>query len=717
MQPTIFFVDNLTAAIWVMSVIPRLLWARWLYKWKVHQCYVIDGSRAALIFAILSGYLFGIRVERLVFRLVEIHDDQGTSANLQITYQQLDDTKRRIMESQDYRRLAGQYPYSNRLGLYIEKSIASGGPGVRGTMGHAQYVIRVCALKFKALTIDVPKAFLFLERIPWIDYLDDYADQFNIEIVAVRPPLKFKSYIRRKLPRKIEYLLQAGRHNRSFFASLLASAWPFKVNRSIDNNSSFNVEPEQTVEHSCTNEIKVAVDIYIGALNLDYSERRSELFFWQQSPIKAENLLVTYGNPHIKLDEVELDGIKDHGITGVVLHPGATTVPFMPVMTPSRSSTRTKIAGSWSNGRKHEQRWLRYQTDKYHRTKEYWYEIFKKYNAKVYVTEDKYSDTHVAIADAVMMNGGVSAVYQRAYESNSSPITAVGSDVYFAFSPQSLKIESASGSRYQYHITTGYLGDHRFPLLIPLARSIRETLMQNGANYIMAFFDENSLEDERWHSGHDNMRDNYIFLLNKVLTEPWFGLVIKPKTPGTLISRLGDVSELLSLAESTGRCYVFHSATTGGMYTPAAASLAADIAVHSSLHGATAGLEAALAGTPTLLLDQNRWSSSPLYKLNVGKVVFEDWVQIWEAFAEARRNDGISNVIGDWSPILSEIDPFRDGRAAERMGTFIHWLIEGFARGLDRSEVMSRAADQYSQMWGADTVVKFDGIFHGQNSA
>ena len=43
--------------------------------------------------------------------------------------------------------------------------------------------------------------------------------------------------------------------------------------------------------------------------------------------------------------------------------------------------------------------------------------------------------------------------------------------------------------------------------------------------------------------------NNYIFLLEKVLTEPWLGLLIKPKKPATLKKRLGKISDLLQQAE------------------------------------------------------------------------------------------------------------------------------------------------------------------------
>ena len=54
--------------------------------------------------------------------------------------------------------------------------------------------------------------------------------------------------------------------------------------------------------------------------------------------------------------------------------------------------------------------------------------------------------------------------------------------------------------------------------------------------------------------------------------------------------------------------------------------------------------------------------------------------------------------------MLDEMDPFRDGRAAERMGTYIQWLLEGFHRGDDRERVMAQAAERYAARWGRDKI-------------
>ena len=54
--------------------------------------------------------------------------------------------------------------------------------------------------------------------------------------------------------------------------------------------------------------------------------------------------------------------------------------------------------------------------------------------------------------------------------------------------------------------------------------------------------------------------------------------------------------------------------------------------------------------------------------------------------------------------MLDELDPFRDGRAAERMADYINWLLEGLNAGLSRDSAMAEAAERYSAQWGKDKV-------------
>jgi hypothetical protein len=218
--------------------------------------------------------------------------------------------------------------------------------------------------------------------------------------------------------------------------------------------------------------------------------------------------------------------------------------------------------------------------------------------------------------------------------------------------------------------------------------------------------DENSLDDARWHTGHALQRENYSAVLTKMLETPSLGVIFKPKVARTLRRRLGDVDELLRAAEATGRCYVFEQS---GRHTtsapPLVAGLAADVAIHAHLSAGTAAMECALEGVPTLLIDREGVPDSKFYDLPIGKVVFRDWPGAIDALMDHFCRPGGVPGFGDWSPIIDELDPFRDGRSAERMGTYLQWLLDGLRDGSSREVVMAEAADRYRAQWGADKVL------------
>ena len=65
--------------------------------------------------------------------------------------------------------------------------------------------------------------------------------------------------------------------------------------------------------------------------------------------------------------------------------------------------------------------------------------------------------------------------------------------------------------------------------------------------------DEMSIDDNRWHTGHELQQENYSFILEKLLETSWLGVIFKPKSAKTLRKRLGtSITELLDIAEKKG---------------------------------------------------------------------------------------------------------------------------------------------------------------------
>ncbi len=264
------------------------------------------------------------------------------------------------------------------------------------------------------------------------------------------------------------------------------------------------------------------------------------------------------------------------------------------------------------------------------------------------------------------------------------------------------------GSTISYHIATGLLNDHAGPLLKNEAKKIRKQLKQHGAKKIVCVMDENSSDDSRWHTGHEMQRENYRYILEKVIETPWLGVLFKPKIARTLRSRLGDVNDLLLEAEKTGRCLVYEKTGRYGTTTvpPMFLGLASDVCIHGHFCAGTAALECSLQGLPTLLIDREGAPASKLNDLPKGKVVFKNWSDTIDSIMEHFNHPKGIPGFGDWSNVITDLDPFRDGNAAKRMGTYLLGLNSGFEKGLDRDKVLADAAEKYANEWGADKLFK-----------
>lgn len=704
---TAYFVEKLTLRLWFLSVLPRLLW-RWLTKaGKTDRCYVIDASSFSLLMATATAWTIGIPVEKLRFRLIDIRDEEGLLIRLRIAFQDLAEVQEEILKEPLFRDFVQREKPGDSLLMYLAKSIVTISLSDRGTLWRALLLVQICVWKVRKEESEKGETVLFLERRPWLQAIRDYAARYGVTIVDLRPAINVPVLARRILTPKG---VAAARTLRNYLYDLRFTLYRKEKDAQRDisplprRSASAFANPERRRDP------KVAVEYY-GLLNLDQPEHYSNLFFWQQSALSGTDIVLTFAFPADPLDQKKWAQLAAHGMDPFVLHPTAVNIPNAPVFMHWTKLGRTRVQRSGLTLSKGslEAKWLRKQVISYEVLWDYWRELFATKNIKIYVSWYNSGSAQSVMADALQSLGGVTVIYQRSYVALPTVETAIAADIVFGFSAMGAEVERCSNSIIRYYVTTGYLGDHRFPLLREMAWNVRNTLMQHGARRIVAFFDENSVDDSRWHTGHELQRVGYAFLLEKLLADPSLGLVLKPKVPSTLRRRLGPVGELLKRAEATGRCYLFEDGVVTGSYPPAAAALASDVAIHGHLCGGTAGLEAALAGVPTLLVDLEGWHVYPLYRLGVGRVVFSDWDELWKALMEHWANpDGILKF-GDWRPMLNEIDPFRDGRAAERMGTYIKWLIDGFKAGLDRETVMADAAERYCELWGRDKVTAVDG--------
>lgn len=673
-----YFVEHLTLRSWFCAILPHLIGDKLHKRPAVEQCYVLETSAVALAVARPWAWLLRIQLERFDYRLIDVKDKSGVLIGFRITSRDLIDVKRLITQEALFSQISESDPSSRRLSAYVAKKLGIVEYIDPSTVHRALLLIQVCLWKCRQLKQRDLHPHVFLGRRVFMHHVIDYAQRNNVTVVPVSPPIRLLPLIQGSL-----------RPSGIAFLRWLRNLW-FERRLKLKRMRRLTDQPRLATDHQ-------------GHLNLTDPASFSDLTFWQESSLLGDDVLMTFGIPKDPIDDKGLTALNEHGIHAVAVHPKAATtraVPFF-MHKPDLSRRLHRPSVQRANARLDSQ-WVESQIEGYYVERDYWDDLFSTLNIRLYVTWYRYDEKHCAIADAMQNLGGITAVYQRGFQPDSSSEITVNTDIVFSYSPANALVESSSGSEISYHVAVGYIGDHRFPLHRDRARSIRHSLAQHGAQFVAAFFDENSHDNEKLLLGHSVTRENYEFLLKKVLDNPWLGLVIKPKAPHTLSGRLGPVAELLNAAEATGRCTIIREGSVRSATPPSLAALASDVAVHGHLTAATAGLEAALAGIPTVLMDREGCSNSPLYRLDRGRVVFQEWSDLWGSLCEYRNNH--IEGFGDWGRLLDEFDPFRDGRAAERMGTYIQWLIQGLKADQDRETIMANAAERYAAIWGEDKI-------------
>ena len=244
------------------------------------------------------------------------------------------------------------------------------------------------------------------------------------------------------------------------------------------------------------------------------------------------------------------------------------------------------------------------------------------------------------------------------------------SATHFTFSKFSVSNEIKNKSFSKYYIISGLPKDYSSIYLQDKARNIRNSLINNGAKKIVAVFDENGGFDERWHSGFELQEENYEKILVELMRNDELGVIFKPKAPRHLYKRLIKIKDLLNEAIKTGRCKMIDGMDKfQSSYPVTLAGLASDICVHTDLSSGTAAIECASLGKPVLLIDREGEPFSKLNELPLGTVRFRNWEDTINAIIDFKP--GSKNKIGEWGDFIDQMDPFRDGLSAKRIGNYL----------------------------------------------
>lgn len=662
------YVEKLSLLSFAIHILPELVMSKPGINSR-NELYYFNASMGCKWLINLVCRFFGCNTKKYEFEIRRLKDKNGESINARIPRKYLFEIQDQIINSDAFKMMYKEDWSKNRIFDYIKKDVIE----THLTMNndsppYTVYMIQRAFLQMQTHAITDSKFFM-IDRA-WMSIYVKYASRLGITIL----PMKYIYNDQETLRNRIKKILEK-------FPKII------HLIKSIRSFLFFRRETKLDNENLDTKTPKLIID-GVGEFNLEKDGNNSDYFFYLYSALPAKNIASYYRS------NSERKRLQDEGIYAIhYLNSGH------PINTADAIS-RPAYCRSYKN----EYKKLVSTIQRYNNIRSYWIGFCERHGIKVYLSWYKYGSQHIAISDAINQVGGVSAIWERSLEGEPSPGYFASSDIYFQYSLcKSNEVYGRQGIT-SYNVCVGFLRDYGYELLKNKAMALRGNLLKKGVTKIVAVFDQNSTDEY----AHENQRDNYRHILRALLDTPWLGVIFKPKKAATLKSRLGEeVVGLLDKAVNTGRCYLYDSSGGNQSNIPAIlAALSADVCIHGHLYAGTAALECAFMGIPTLLVDREGHPYSKLYELQGHKVIFKNWSDTIESLLEHFRSPGGIPGFGDWSSIIDEFDPFRDGKGAYRMGTYLYWLIQGFESGKDRNIVLADAAERYCKKWGNDKIAQ-----------
>lgn len=342
-------------------------------------------------------------------------------------------------------------------------------------------------------------------------------------------------------------------------------------------------------------------------------------------------------------------------------------------------------------------RWLRAVLSLLINEVEAWRAFYEAFNIKAVL------DLGVQTTEAITQNmaldkvGGVRIGIQRSTISMTEYLPFMrdnANHVFFAWGDD-VKNHKNTSKAIEYFVIAGYPFDTAFDDAASRC-DFRAKLEKN--KFVIAVFDNVFRRD--LHFSEKMMTSFYSAFLNWLKEDDGIVIVMKEKNPA-FFEKLSGVKHLFAEAASTGRLIRMENAK--GRF-PVDASCGADMSVGIGISSAIT--EAVIAGGRGIQCDLPKHKDNSAYAWGYRKVVFDDLDELIRALKAYKQDSSQVPDLGDWSSYIDKLDPFRDRRSGERIGSYIRWLLEGFDAGKGRDHALAHANGLYKERWGADKIME-----------
>jgi len=428
-----------------------------------------------------------------------------------------------------------------------------------------------------------------------------------------------------------------------------------------------------------------------------------DLFWWRDSNIPGSKIVYFYERPEIQPNQMRVENALALGIQSVALEKrylGDSSAPLIKNGFPKSFRQELKgfflacrLAGNclWADEISASiLSILNWQVTK----AENFSRVFKAMNLKAVFHHQETGLDYVSLAAEFSDMIRFGTQWSTTAAINDSTVRT--HQVYFLWGPRDAKMVLDSKSVSKHLLISGcMISDYGSLEYSDWARQRAEEMRQRGVKCILALFD----------SGSDSP-NFYRFFLDWLVEDPGLALFVKSKGGmGWEKSQENGLGGLVQKAKVTGRLHFSNPKSS-----PSDTALAADFSI--GILSISALVVSALKGARVLFLDYEKIDQEPMsaygvfHSLGPNRCVFYSEASLKKAIQEYIQDPGSNPELGDASPVLDSLDPFRDGQAGRRMGEYMEWYLQGLDQSLDRETALRQASRNYADKWGEDKVVR-----------
>jgi len=330
----------------------------------------------------------------------------------------------------------------------------------------------------------------------------------------------------------------------------------------------------------------------------------------------------------------------------------------------------------------------------------YWMDVFEAFGVRVIVDGTSWAEQAPERGIAIAALGGIQVGKQRSDGScgRSMPyVRLCPHHVYFCWNAgmgECREIMQAVDSL----LVSGFPQDDLFPDTAEIDPALRQAKKKAAEPFVIALLD-NIPGPKAAYSAR--LVDAFYAAFTRLAEEdPDILLTAKPKKPDNLRACSPETLRRIARLRGAGRFLLERNVSAR---LPTSMMPGVDIAVGLGLSSAVT--EIAIAGWKGVHFENVLPERHPFYSWGEGRLITGDLDALLRSLRERRGSPAGTPALGDWSSLISRLDPFHDKKAGRRVGLFIRDLADSLRAGHGRERALADAINAYRDANGKDAVL------------